>query len=808
MSSLVSAAFVISCILGLILLTSMIHVRLLHGSCPWARAPHAHPFVSSFFSYFRYPPRSQEEDSSVSGQPCSMTYMRPSYSGPLKLRAARDDSRTNRKALASYPYEVYAYRDYSEGQGAKTRLRGAALFIPGHAGSYEQVRSIGSNYWDVQWFTMQLNEEWAGMSGHLIRRQKEFIAKHVVPDLVTPSTVYKAAGIEKSRWPSDDTTVPLFLFGHSYGGLIAHLVANEVPKHVRFVITLAAPMRGPPHGPLDRIMAQMHREARRTKQFGVPVLALDGGECDEATPPTSSGHSGVYGKVPQGDRWESNGATWHASTTRWPHMWLSTDHAALVWCNEIVRELAAMMSAGMQDVKRLAPPSLVHPQAVTNASVATVGDTAVPILANGEGLRVEAKMRSRSFRLEGSTVLVMFLTGVHPDAAGIEMQSESLRATWAAVPPPYPQKGAPAGYALAATINDGDIAQITIPAVHDGSTVCDMSSVSARDLPQPHANPVLEMFVAMLDPSGLFAKMRRNGHALLTTNQSYTELRIPMWSLAVLPISLVGTPSDNCRAPPLWYITRAGRGSMEMSDLTKDFGGTAWVPNSHGAITITGSPSMLFKGDLIHDVATLKVVAPRGCKLNVEARSRWLLSIGEAGVSRMAIIMGLVVAFAVNGKELGIARGAAVVGLALNFANEPLPTLCEVFVLYTGPTAVIIWQGAITNARNGVLVTVIALMYSGGILAHLRAFYEDYCVHNMLQAAMIRSVHVELVWESLRICASFAICMVAQRSLPKRWFLGVTQSVIAFSTTVGTPYWSATLGLGYLISTYSWQHYS
>merc|ERR1712087_637384 len=106
-----------------------------------------------------------------------------------------------------------------------------------------------------------------------------------------------------------------------------------------------------------------------------------------------------------------------------------------------------------QDVKRLAPPSLVHPQAVTNASVATVGDTAVPILANGEGLRVEAKMRSRSFRLEGSTVLVMFLTGVHPDAAGIEMQSESLRATWAAVPPPYPQKGAPAGYALAATIN-------------------------------------------------------------------------------------------------------------------------------------------------------------------------------------------------------------------------------------------------------------------------------------------------------------------------------------------------------------------
>jgi len=247
-------------------------------------------------------------------------------------------------------------------------------------------------------------------------------------------------------------------------------------------------------------------------------------------------------------------------------------------------------------------------------------------------------------------------TGVHPDAAGIEMQSESLRATWAAVPPPYPQKGAPAGYALAATINDGDIAQITIPAVHDGRTVCDMSSVSARDLPQPHANPVLEMFVAMLDPSGLFAKMRRNGHALLTTNQSYTELRIPMWSLAVLPISLVGTPSDNCRAPPLWYITRASRGSMEMSDLTKDFGGTACVPNSHGAITITGSPSMLFKGYLIHDVATLKVVAPRGCKLNVEARSRWFLSIGEAGVSRMAIIMGLVVAFAVNGKELGIAR--------------------------------------------------------------------------------------------------------------------------------------------------------
>ena len=103
---------------------------------------------------------------------CLMSYSLPVYT-PVPV--------TSR---LSYKYTLYRY---THGR-SKTPLRVAGmpvLFVPGHTGSYKQARSVASaavvasaasdKRGPVEYFTLDFGEEWAGLFGHLVWDQAEFI---------------------------------------------------------------------------------------------------------------------------------------------------------------------------------------------------------------------------------------------------------------------------------------------------------------------------------------------------------------------------------------------------------------------------------------------------------------------------------------------------------------------------------------------------------------------------------------------------------------------------------------------------------
>ncbi|KAJ7345499.1 hypothetical protein JRQ81_001449 [Phrynocephalus forsythii] len=237
---------------------------------------------------------------------CSMTYMfeYPEY---LKIQLPRKISRR-------YPaYELYLYGEgnYAE-ENRKQPLRGIPiLFLPGNAGSYKQVRSLGSIalrkaedvdfkfHFDV--FSVNFNEELVALYGGSLQRQTRFVHECIKVIL----KLYKVG---------ERNCTDLF---YSHGSSAMSFVIGVKRNFL-------LPLEIPPSDFYAVVNDNWIRKAQELKNL--TTLSVAGGFRDYqvrsglAFLPRSSHQSTALSVV----------------SSAVPRVWASTDHLSIVWCKELI----------------------------------------------------------------------------------------------------------------------------------------------------------------------------------------------------------------------------------------------------------------------------------------------------------------------------------------------------------------------------------------------------------------------------------------------------------------------------------------
>lgn len=240
---------------------------------------------------------------------------------------------------ANDAFPKYALYGYSEGHLTELARQNVwtgapVLFIPGNAGSFKQARSLASvalrkgisNNWGthLDYFAIDLNEEYSALYGGVLEEQTEFVARAI-------DTVLGLYGDLKNR-PRQ-----VVLIGHSIGGKIgqALLTHPEVAGAINSIICLASPMDRPAIN-LDMHIHKFYRNvdekwelnrsngtvAEESKAWDDKLLVTIGGGSRDIQV-----HSGLT---------SSRFSDVHAQTTSMPHVWLTTDHQCSAWCKELI----------------------------------------------------------------------------------------------------------------------------------------------------------------------------------------------------------------------------------------------------------------------------------------------------------------------------------------------------------------------------------------------------------------------------------------------------------------------------------------
>ncbi|KAL7991541.1 hypothetical protein Chor_015797 [Crotalus horridus] len=256
---------------------------------------------------------------------CSMTYMfdYPEY---LKIKLPKKISRR-------YPaYELYLYGEgISAEENRNLILTGIPiLFLPGNAGSFKQVRSLGSialrkaedidfkYHFDV--FSVNFNEELVALYGGSLQRQTRFVHECIKIIL----KLYKGHEFAPRS---------VAIVGHSMGGLVARalvILKHFKPELLNILITQATPHVAPVL-PLDQYLADFystvnHNWIQKAQEIrNLTTLSVAGGFRDYqvrsglAFLPSSSSQNCALSVV----------------SSAVPRVWVSTDHLSIVWCKEL-----------------------------------------------------------------------------------------------------------------------------------------------------------------------------------------------------------------------------------------------------------------------------------------------------------------------------------------------------------------------------------------------------------------------------------------------------------------------------------------
>jgi len=286
----------------------------------------------------------------VPANSCAMTYMWPNY---IAVPVPHDEWGTRTS------YSLYLYRE-----GAQRRdVTGLpVLFVPGNAGSGKQVRSMGSQAHadleelakaagsaasavgspraaELDFWAVDFEEELSALSGGDLRAQAQFVCR-AIPFVV-------------SRYsPAPQGVV---LVGHSMGGIVARLVAgpfcnahqgpsDQGGARVLAVFTIATPHTGLPAvvDPLLRNMFSAGADFWRSafdssgETSGVSelvMMSLGGGERDVLV---GTDRTDMHQLCPPTH-------CLSVSTTALAGAWLSVDHRASLWCNQVVRVLTSAL---------------------------------------------------------------------------------------------------------------------------------------------------------------------------------------------------------------------------------------------------------------------------------------------------------------------------------------------------------------------------------------------------------------------------------------------------------------------------------
>lgn len=235
-------------------------------------------------------------------------------------------------------YKLYMYSEFGFPMAADVRrdLRDSmpVLFVPGNAGSYQQVRSLASTCIRRQlqsldafkfiFYTIDFGGQLSGISGDLIDRQTLFVQKSLR---------------QITRMQPTDTG-GVILIGHSVGGFISKFLFTK-PKFqassVPLLISLASPLTRP-YLVLDGKMGEIYRKTElywnkfKTQPRDTIALSISGGGSDRLVPMHLS---------------LDNAFDLSLTTESMKDVFLSTDHVCVTWCRELMHKLANLLSALM-----------------------------------------------------------------------------------------------------------------------------------------------------------------------------------------------------------------------------------------------------------------------------------------------------------------------------------------------------------------------------------------------------------------------------------------------------------------------------
>ncbi|NXY08127.1 PGAP1 deacylase, partial [Pteruthius melanotis] len=257
---------------------------------------------------------------------CSMTYMYE-YPEYLKIKLPK-------KTARRYPaYELYLYGEGNYAEENKNLLLTGipVLFLPGNAGSYKQVRSLGSIAlrkaedvdfkYHFNFFSVNFNEELVALYGGSLQRQTKFVHECIKVIL----KLYRGREFAPSS---------VAIVGHSMGGLVARALLtlkNFKPELINLLITQATPHIAPVM-PLDKYLTDFytavnnHWILKAQDLRNLTTLSVAGGFRDYqvrsglAFLPRLSQHDSALSVV----------------SSAVPRAWASTDHLSIVWCKELI----------------------------------------------------------------------------------------------------------------------------------------------------------------------------------------------------------------------------------------------------------------------------------------------------------------------------------------------------------------------------------------------------------------------------------------------------------------------------------------
>ncbi|SMR62901.1 unnamed protein product [Zymoseptoria tritici ST99CH_3D1] len=299
---------------------------------------------------------------------CAMSYMRPNFE-------RFSDFDTEHTRFAS-KYSLYLYRE--GGIDEDTKVKGIpALFIPGNAGSYKQIRPIAAeaaNYFHeelrsdaaavdggkrpLDFFTVDFNEELIAFHGQTLLDQAEYLNEAVAYILALYHNPQRS-----SREPGLPDPKSVIILGHSMGGVVARTMLrtpNYQKDTINTIITLSAPHARPPVS-FDAAMVSTYddintfwrnsfseQNSDNNPLDDVTLVSVAGGGLDTMIP---SEYTSLTSLVP-----DTHGFTVFTSSI--PRVWTGMDHLAIMWCDQL-RQALVRAIFDVLDVRR---PSQTRPQ--------------------------------------------------------------------------------------------------------------------------------------------------------------------------------------------------------------------------------------------------------------------------------------------------------------------------------------------------------------------------------------------------------------------------------------------------------------
>ncbi|KFR00095.1 GPI inositol-deacylase, partial [Opisthocomus hoazin] len=239
-----------------------------------------------------------------------------------------------KKTARRYPaYELYLYGEGNYAEENKNLLLTGipVLFLPGNAGSYKQVRSLGSIAlrkaedvdfkYHFNFFSVNFNEELVALYGGSLQRQTKFVHECIKVIL----KLYRGREFAPTS---------VAIVGHSMGGLVARALLtlkNFKPELINLLITQATPHVAPVM-PLDKYLTDFYTAVNKhwilnaQDLRNLTTLSVAGGFRDYqvrsglAFLPRLSQHDSALSVV----------------SSAVPRAWASTDHLSIVWCKELI----------------------------------------------------------------------------------------------------------------------------------------------------------------------------------------------------------------------------------------------------------------------------------------------------------------------------------------------------------------------------------------------------------------------------------------------------------------------------------------